>query len=162
MPFVMHVYTDGGCRRNGKPWAIGAAAVAFKNRRGKFEGDSTQALPSSPTPTSQRAEISGIILALEKVLQKHDTLVYGPLIEVTIHSDSRYAIDCMTKYIHKWTSNGWVNSAGNPVANQDLIQEAAQLEDRVRDLGSLTYKFIPREENSYVDGLCNQCLDDQE
>jgi ribonuclease HI len=40
--------------------------------------------------------------------------------EVTIHSDSRYVIDGMTKWVAGWQKRGWVNASKKPVRNEDL------------------------------------------
>lgn len=87
MPYIMEIYTDGGCRRNGRSDAIGAAAVVFKNRFGKCTGW-TRSLPRYPPPTNQRAEITAIIFALEKALDKFERLDTNPYLEVKIYSDS--------------------------------------------------------------------------
>ncbi|KAL2838578.1 ribonuclease H-like domain-containing protein [Aspergillus pseudodeflectus] len=161
MVYTMEIYVDGGCRGNGKPWAFGAAAAAFKKRNGTFQGW-YRALPSTPRPTSQRAEITAIILALQQVLAKHKELFSDPWLDVTIYSDSRYAVGCMTEWIYKWSKKGWVNSQGGEVANRDLIQWASNLDDQVKELGDVTYLYIPRAQNDYADDLCKQCLDEQE
>jgi len=72
----------------------------------------------------------------------------------------RYAVGCMTEWIYKWSSNGWVNSAGSEVANRDLIEEASDLDDRVRDLGRVEYIWIPRAENTVADEAVNNALDE--
>ena len=43
----------------------------------------------------------------------------GPC-EVQVHTDSRYVIDGITKWIHGWQKNGWKNSQKKPVLNTDL------------------------------------------
>lgn len=156
----MEIYTDGGCRGNGQPGAIGAAAAAFKKRNGAYLGW-TRSLPRYPRPTNQRAEITGIIVALEQALDKYDDLDASPYLKVKIYSDSRYAVNCMTTWIYKWANNGWTNAAGYEVANRDLIQEASRLDDRLRELGEVDYMWIPREDNEYADSLCNQDMDEQ-
>jgi ribonuclease HI len=68
----------------------------------------------------------------------------------------------MTEWIHKWCRNGWINSAGNEVANKELIQEASGLDDKVKELGDVKYIWIPREQNEDADRYCNQALDDHD
>ncbi len=41
---------------------------------------------------------------------------------LTIESDSQYAINCATTWIHGWKKNGWKNSKNEPVKNADLIR----------------------------------------
>ncbi|KAL3455760.1 ribonuclease H-like domain-containing protein [Aspergillus heterothallicus] len=160
MVYIMKIYIDGGCRGNGNSWAKGAAAVAVKRRNGTYIGW-YRTLPSSPTPTNQRAELTAVIMALKKVLERYEFLNQGPYMDVTIYSDSRYVVDCMTKWVYKWSANGWVNAKGDEVANQDLIREASRLDDEVGEIGDVSYVHIPRANNRYADNLCKECLDQQ-
>ncbi|KAL5340894.1 ribonuclease H-like domain-containing protein [Aspergillus crustosus] len=123
MVYPLKIYTDGGCRNNGKPNPIGAAAASV-------------ALPTDPRPTSQRAEITGIILALQRALQRSKALNTCPRLQVTVYSDSRYAVNCMNEWIYKWIGNGWVNAARKEVVNRDLLKQASELDDEVKGLGS--------------------------
>ena len=41
---------------------------------------------------------------------------------LTIESDSQYAINCATTWIHGWKKNGWKNSKNEPVKNAELIR----------------------------------------
>lgn len=119
-------------------------------------------LPSSPSPTNQRAEITAIILALERALEKYRDLDSDPYIDVTIYSDSRYAINCMTTWVYKWVRNGWRSAAGDEVANRDLIEEAYDLHCELKEEGDVDYIWIPRDENDVADDMCNRALDKQE
>jgi ribonuclease HI len=66
--------------------------------------------------TNQRMELLAIRNALEYArLNRH------PNERVIIYSDSAYAINCYKQqWYNKWQINGWVNSKGEDVANQDL------------------------------------------
>lgn len=162
MVFTMVIYTDGGCRNNGRPGAIGAAAAVVEQRFGK-KVSRTESLSTDQWPaTNQRAEILGIIIALELALEKHRTLHTNPRLDLTIYTDSKYARDCMTNWIYKWTRNGWINAAGQDVVNQDLLKKASSLDDEVVDIGNVRYEWIPREENQLADELCNDDMDEQE
>ncbi|KAL7904201.1 ribonuclease H-like domain-containing protein [Trichoderma velutinum] len=161
MVYTMEIYTDGGCRHNGKLGAKGAAAAAFKNRNGTYKGGWTQSLPRNPIPTNQRTELTTIIVALELALEKRKQLDTNPYLDVKIYSDSRYTIECMTTWIYKWTKNGWINAAGNRVANRDLLKQASDLDDKLREAGDVDYVWISREQNQYADRLCNDAMDKQ-
>ncbi|RKF57274.1 Ribonuclease H [Golovinomyces cichoracearum] len=158
MVYKMRIYVGGVCRGNGRPGSIAAAAAVFELPHGRQTTYSC-ILPSRPTPTNQRAEITAIIIALEEALERYDRLRMAPLLDVTIHSDSKYAIGCMREWVAKWCQNGWINAAGRAVANRDLIQKANRLDEKLCDLGTVEYVWIPREENVDADEACNDALD---
>ncbi|KAG7005526.1 hypothetical protein G7Y79_00019g047060 [Physcia stellaris] len=149
---------DGGCRRNGYADAVGAAAVVRFHGNGSSKSY-TWALPNNPSPTSQRAELAAIVHALEMARDKGDELKKNVGIKVRIDTDSRYAYKCITQWSRKWIQNGWTNSAGNKVANRDLIQEALDLEHEICDhIGTLKIKWISRSENQIADKAVNDKL----
>jgi len=157
MAYRMEIYADGGCRDNGQPESRGAAAAVFKPERGQ-QKILTQVLPRWPRPTNQRAEMWAIILALKHALEMRDSLISNPWLDLKIYSDSTYAVRCMTEWIDGWSRNGWTNSAGNGVANLDLVQEASCLDDRLHQVGTVEYIWIPRARNLEADSYCNQAL----
>ncbi|KAJ5975907.1 hypothetical protein N7481_009614 [Penicillium waksmanii] len=161
MVYIMKIYIDGGCRGNGTPSAIGAAAAVFMNRWGRYNKGLTKALNPWPRPTSQRAEIEAIILALKRALERYEGLNNDPRLRVTIYSDSTYAVNCMTQWIPRWIKNGWSNYADNEVANRDLLEEAFNLSNRLKEEGRVKYVWIPREENAHADKMCNKNMDNQ-
>ncbi|KAI1176273.1 ribonuclease H-like domain-containing protein [Nemania sp. FL0916] len=161
MVYIMEFEVDGGCRGNGKPWAVGAAACVLLTRSGSMYWHRTEELSRHPyPPTSQRAEITAIIMALEWALEAYDELDSYPRLVLRIHSDSRYATGCMNDWIYKWVHNGWQNAAGYEVANRDLIERASDLDDRVKELGEVKYIWVPREQNQTADELCDDKLDE--
>ncbi|KAJ5715278.1 uncharacterized protein N7483_012459 [Penicillium malachiteum] len=159
MVYKMVIYTDGGCRNNGRHGASGAAAAVFIKEYGGIIS-CTRPLPLSPVPTSQRAKITGIIIALEQALERYEMLNTEPYLDVTIHTDSKYAVSCITTWIYKWVQNGWINARGTEVSNRDLIEKASELDDQVKELGDVEYVWIPREENEAADELCREILYD--
>ncbi|KAL4880659.1 ribonuclease H-like protein [Aspergillus karnatakaensis] len=162
MVYKMQIYADGGCRYNGHPHAIGASAIIFKKRKSRWRPSHVISLLRNPPPTSQRAELSAIILALEKAIEKPNHLRNNPRLDVTIFTDSRYALGCMTVWSERWRENEWVNSRGLEVVNRDLIERAMELEGELRGLGRLRYTWIERGENARADKLCGQELNRQE
>lgn len=152
---------DGGCRRNGRRDAIGAAAAVLYHPFSTW--CKTMLLPETyyaPHPSSQRAELTALIIALEWVLEKYEELNGYPRLDVEIRTDSKYVIGCMNTWIYKWTRNGWKNAAGYSVVNQDLIQKASDLDDKVAELGCVRYTWVPRSENEDADGYCNKMMDE--
>lgn len=63
--------------------------------------------------TNQRAELTAILRGLDIAPRHRD---------VTIFSDSQYAINCVTVWFINWRRNNWTTSSGKPVENKDLVE----------------------------------------
>jgi ribonuclease HI len=100
------IFTDGACK--GNPGPGGWAAIL---RMGPHE---KELVGGEPETTNNRMEMTAILRGL--------TALNEPC-AVTVHTDSRYVIDGMTKWIFGWQKKGWVNAAKKPVANEDLWRE---------------------------------------
>jgi len=44
---------------------------------------------------------------------------------VSLHTDSKYLLDGITKWVQGWQRNGWKTAAKKPVKNDDLWRRAA-------------------------------------
>ncbi|KAG8945980.1 hypothetical protein FRC04_012098 [Tulasnella sp. 424] len=109
-------YTDGACRGNG---AVGAVAGI-----GVWYGDNDPRNVSERCPgtqTNNRAELIAIIRCLETDLEPDQGL--------QIKSDSKYAMDCVTKWMPGWERNGWRTKDKKDVSNKAVIQHLARLLD---------------------------------
>lgn len=42
--------------------------------------------------------------------------------------------------------------------NQDLIEEASDLNERLEDLGTVEYKYVPRRKNGHADQVCKKIM----
>lgn len=74
--------------------------------------------------TNQRAELTAILRALDIAPRHRD---------VTIVTDSRYAIDCVTVWYKNWQRNNWMTKDGKPVENKDLVESVlVNIEERVQ------------------------------
>ena len=162
MPYRMKVYVDGACRGNGQPGAKGAAAAVHQRRWDSRHY--AELLPTQPRPTSQRAELRAVIMALELALKRYQRLSRNPKMNMRIFSDSKYAVNSMNEWQFKWRDNGWTNAAGQPLVNRDLIRRACDLEDELEQTcnARIKYIWIPREDNTAADQCCNQALDDSD
>lgn len=99
----VEIFTDGACKGNPGPGGWGVLL-----RKGVHEKELSG---GEAETTNNRMEMTAVIRGL------------GALIEpcaVELYTDSRYVIDGMTKWIHGWKRNGWVNSSKKPVRNADL------------------------------------------
>lgn len=100
------IFTDGACK--GNPGPGGWAALL---RMGKHEKELSG---GEPATTNNRMEMTAAIRALEALIEP---------CEVVLHSDSKYVLDGMTKWVAGWQKRGWKNASKQPVRNADLWHE---------------------------------------
>ena len=105
------IYTDGAC--TGNPGAGGYGAVLiYKDRRQELSG-------GYKLTTNNRMEMMAAIAALKSLEEKST---------VTLHSDSKYLVDAVTKgWAKKWQANGWKRNKKDKAKNPDLWQEMLDL-----------------------------------
>ena len=105
----VEIYTDGSCKGNGRAdgGCGGWAAILRCN------GKTKELSGSEPNTTNNRMELLAVISGLE-ALTKECT--------VTVHYDSEYMRNGITKWIAGWKRNGWKTKDKQPVKNQDLWQ----------------------------------------
>lgn len=94
----------------------------------------------------------GELCAVLQALRAHP----GPQ-DLIIESDSQYAINCSTKWVHGWKKNGWKNAKKQSVKNAPLIKAIdAELSGRS---GSVKFKWVKghagNEFNEKVDDLAH-------
>lgn len=162
MVLTAKIYVDGGCRGNGTPDAIGAAAAWIMRRWGERK-DYVTHLPKCDmdgfAPTNQRAELVAIINAFRLLKEQLSEYSRIPRLDIEIFSDSKYVIGCMTEWADMWKRNGWRHSDGTPVVNWKLIKRTLDLEYEFLDFASVRYTWILRAENEVADRLCNEAMD---
>lgn len=100
------IFTDGACSGNPGPGGWGAILRSGTNEREISGGDAAT--------TNNRMEIIAAIRALE-ALKTPAT--------VTIHTDSRYLMDGITKWLPRWKAKGWRTAENKPVKNVELWVE---------------------------------------
>jgi len=103
------IYTDGAC--SGNPGRGGWGAVL------RWNGTEKELHGSDPQTTNNRMELMAAIQALD-ALQRPA--------KVNLHTDSKYVLDGITKWINGWQRNGWLTSAKKPVKNADLWRRLAE------------------------------------
>ncbi|MCJ1438313.1 hypothetical protein MMC27_007701 [Xylographa pallens] len=127
---MLRVHTDGSSLRNGQDGAFAGVGVFFGPND---ERNLSETLPG-PRQTNQRAELTAILRALDTIPRDTD---------VTIVTDSRYAIDCVTLWHINWRRNGWKTSAGKAVENRDLVENIlGKMEERGALLTRTTFEWI--------------------
>ena len=79
--------------------------------------------------TNNRMELMAAIEALN-ALKNRST--------VTLHTDSKYVMDGLTKWIHGWKKNGWKTADKKPVKNEDLWRRL----DAANAIHQVTWKWV--------------------
>jgi len=101
----VEVYTDGAC--SGNPGRGGWGAILL------FKGERKELSGGEKLTTNNRMEMMAAISALEALKRPCD---------VSLHTDSMYLKDGMTKWMKGWKKNGWKTADKKPVKNVDLWQ----------------------------------------
>ncbi|NJM69015.1 MAG: ribonuclease HI [Scytonema sp. RU_4_4] len=106
---IKSIYTDGAC--TGNPGPGGWGVVVY------FSDGSTHEMGGvSPRTTNNKMEMQAAIAALQFFKDSAQTE------PITLHSDSEYLINSVTKWMKGWKKRGWKKADGNPVLNQDLLE----------------------------------------
>ena len=100
----IEIYTDGAC--SGNPGKGGWAAVMMHGKKKQYSISGGE-----NNTTNNRMELTAPIMALKKIKQKSDIIIY---------TDSKYVKDGITEWIKKWKINNWKSSNKKPVKNKDL------------------------------------------
>lgn len=112
----------------------------------KYNGYGTSPYPA-PT-NNNRMELLAIAKAFDMALEK-------PWESLTIYSDSQYAINAVGHWYQRWSSNGWLNSKGEPVKEKDSIIETYEKCQLVKAKMDLSIEHI----KAHVGYLGNETAD---
>ena len=136
---MVDVYTDGACSGNPGPGGWGALLVWGDHERAIKGGEART--------TNNRMELTAAIRALE-ALRKPAA--------VRVHTDSTYLKDGITRWIHRWKSNGWRTADRKPVKNDDLWRALDALLARRRVTWHWVRGHAGHAENERADALARE------
>ncbi|EMG48083.1 Ribonuclease H, putative [Candida maltosa Xu316] len=163
------IYVDGACRGNGRHYARAGYGVYYgrDDCRNASVPLSDLDEDNDYPPTNQRAELYAIKHALQDIW---DDICDGSACEKAhIYSDSQYAINCIIEWGTMWEQNGWINSKGNTISNDDVVKRINKLYDWIteeyedRGWGSLSLTHVRGHSGNYgneqADWLANEAVD---
>ena len=116
----IRIYCDGAC--SGNPGNAGSGLAIYSNKKnpvllyGAYEEEGTNNI----------AELNALHQALVIARQTSSENI------ISIFSDSKYAIDCITTWAYSWKKNGW-SKKGGEIKNLELIIEAHTLYEKLKD-----------------------------
>jgi ribonuclease HI len=111
---ISGIYTDGACSGNPGPGGWGVVIQFVDGTQHELGGHAPQA-------TNNRMELQAAIEALKAL---KDLM---PSVPATLHTDSEYVKNGITKWLSNWKKKGWKTAQGKAVLNQDLWQILDQL-----------------------------------
>lgn len=117
---IIKIYCDGAC--SGNPGMAGSGLAIYSNKKnpvllhGAYVEDGTNNI----------AELNALhqALIIARQTNSEDT--------ITIFSDSKYSIDCITVWAYGWKAKGWTKKGGE-IKNLELIQSAHQLYEKLKN-----------------------------
>jgi ribonuclease HI len=99
----IEIFTDGACSGNPGPGGWGAIL--------RTDGHEKELSGGEGATTNNRMELMAAIKALEALKSAS---------AVVLHTDSRYVMDGLTRWLPRWKANGWKTADKKPVKNEDL------------------------------------------
>lgn len=117
----IRIYCDGAC--SGNPGLAGSGLAIYSNEKNPIllHGDFVE------NGTNNIAELNALYQALTIAKQTSSKNI------ITIYSDSKYSIDCITKWAYGWKNKGW-SKKGGEIKNLELIKKTHELYERIKDL----------------------------
>jgi len=117
----IRIYCDGAC--SGNPGFAGSGLAIYSNKRNPvlLHGDFVE------VGTNNIAELNALYQALVIAKQTSSENI------ITIFSDSKYSIDCITTWAYGWKAKGWTKKGGE-IKNLELIKKTHDLYERIKDL----------------------------
>ncbi len=117
----VQIYCDGACSPN--PGKSGTGLAVYHQGKintlyyGLYQANGT----------NNTAELNGLLYSF-KLAKKYLNSVE----QVQILSDSKYSIDCITKWAKGWQTKGWTRGKGEEIKNVDLIKECFALYQEIK------------------------------
>ncbi|MGC6405753.1 ribonuclease HI [Bisgaard Taxon 45] len=131
----IEIFTDGSCLGNPGPGGIGVLL--------RYKQHEKQISTGYFLTTNNRMELRAVIEALNTLKEP---------CSVTLHSDSQYMKNGITKWIFNWKKNNWKASTGKPVKNQDLWIQLDQAIQRHH----ITWQWVKGHSGHIENEICDQ------
>lgn len=120
----IEIYCDGACSPN--PGKSGTGVAVYEKQQltslyfGLYEANGT----------NNTAELNGLLSSFQ--LAQH-FIKKSPEQSIAILSDSKYSIDCITKWAKGWQAKGWTRGKGEEIKNLALIQQSFTLYQTIKN-----------------------------
>jgi ribonuclease HI len=141
MSNTVDIWTDGACSGNPGPGGWGAVL--------HYAGKEKEISGAEAATTNNRMELMAAIQALDAL--KRPSMV-------RLHTDSKYVMDGVTKWIHGWKKNGWKTADKKPVKNEDLWRRLDEANARHEVIWKWVKGHSDNEMNNRADELARGAI----
>jgi len=124
----INIYCDGACSPN--PGKSGSGIAIYKKSEltqlwyGLYEAHGTN-------NTAELKALHEALTLAEQYIKQSNT--------VQILSDSKYSIDCITKWAKGWKNKGWTRGKGEEIKNLEVIQACFYLYEQIKNQLTITH-----------------------
>lgn len=122
------LFTDGSSLGNPGPGGWGAILVLDKDRVIELGG-------REEYTTNNRMELTSLVEGLRRLHNESGNL--------TIYTDSSYAVKGVTEWSAGWKKRGWKTMAKTDVENRDIWEPLLELVEERKKFGNITWAHVP-------------------
>jgi ribonuclease HI len=119
----IEIYCDGACSPNPGKSGTGVAVYEYGTVTSLYYG------LYQANGTNNTAELNGLLSAFQ--LAEHFINKEGNA-SLCILSDSKYSIDCITKWAKGWQAKGWTRGKGETIKNLELVKQCFALYQKIQ------------------------------
>jgi len=123
---TLSIYCDGACLNNPGKSGSGLSIYEDNSKPILLYGDYKE------LGTNNTAELNALYKALVVASE-------SKVINITIFSDSKYSIDCVTNWAYGWKNKGWTKKGGE-IKNLEIIKMSHELYDTIKN--RITVKHV--------------------
>ena len=147
---VIHLYTDGGCRGNGREGEnLGAIGGVLIYPEKNITKEYNRAYENT---TNNQMELLAVIEGLKMLKEP---------CEVHIYSDSAYVVNAyLQNWIGGWKAKNWTRGKAGVLKNKELWMELDQLVNSHQVTFHKVKGHAENPHNNQADALVNQAMDD--
>ncbi len=120
----IEIYCDGACSPN--PGQSGTGLAVYEKTAGTMTLTALYYGLYQAMGTNNTAELNGLLSAF-RLTQHIVNKTENTGKRVAILSDSKYSIDCITKWAKGWQAKGWTRGKGEEIKNLTLVQQCFKL-----------------------------------
>ncbi|MGL1955784.1 MAG: ribonuclease H family protein [Colwellia sp.] len=126
----VQIYCDGACSPN--PGKSGTGVAVYQKVENKLQLTDLYFGLHQANGTNNTAELNGLLEAC-KLAQHFINAASNNELIIEILSDSKYSIDCITKWAKGWQAKGWTRGKGEEIKNLTIIQQCFALYQTIKN-----------------------------